>query len=347
MPSCNRLAWIQRQVAMGREVVVSFSHNAASNAEKIKCVVKASDDAVKARPVLQSTLTSLRLALDNYIVTDKGHKSKTTGYSIVEFWIKPHTSSGPCIVHADSDNGEDEENKHEKEQDAARYCCKTLLASMAQSLDVLSTKMASLVGSFPNSGEANAAAVTEPSVIDEVLIELFNAPSIIWQYAEATTIGVPAPIGYVGSGTAPMSHADILQEITIHDIHDTSGIELVIEDAHQFITHTATSSQAVAIYRALEAFFPAHERASLWRDMIDTDEEFCEFCTTVSWTNSEVLQRITNHDIDDTGDMELVIEDAQQLIMYTASPSQAVAIYRALAAFYPTHENANVWRAKA
>ena len=54
------------------------------------------------RPVLLSALSSVRDALGTSIVTDKGHKSKSHGSTIVEFWIKQLPSfggfdTGDCI----------------------------------------------------------------------------------------------------------------------------------------------------------------------------------------------------------------------------------------------------------
>jgi hypothetical protein len=138
------------------------------------------------------------------------------------------------------------------------------------------------------------------------------------------------------------THSDLLQEVTNHDIHDDTGdnelIELTIDDAQRFITHSATSYQAVALYRSLAFLYPAHERACEWQEIVNTDEQFC----ATTWTNSDILMQATSHF--DSGDSELVIEDALQFCQHAATPSQVVAVYRALAHFYPNHENASHWR---
>ena len=88
MPSLNRLNWLVNEVARGRSAHVSFSYNAATNTEKVKFVLDAVDGICMYRPCVLHALNSVKLAMADAVVTDKGHKHHSSKRSVVEYWVR-------------------------------------------------------------------------------------------------------------------------------------------------------------------------------------------------------------------------------------------------------------------
>ena len=92
-----RFAWLKGQISRGRSAHVSFSFNAKIGTEKVKFMLDASGDSdYPYRPGLFAALLAVETALKTCIVTDKGHRSHTTGQSIIEFWMKQPTEPN-CV----------------------------------------------------------------------------------------------------------------------------------------------------------------------------------------------------------------------------------------------------------
>ena len=66
-----------------------FSHNASINREKIKFTLRTGYGQTNVyRPVLLSALNAVQMAMESGVVTDKGHSSKASGDSVIEFFIQ-------------------------------------------------------------------------------------------------------------------------------------------------------------------------------------------------------------------------------------------------------------------
>ena len=100
MSSIERLHWLANEIHMGRSAFVSFSFNAGNGREKIKFTLANTYDFHGIyRPCVMAALSAVQCAFDYSIVTDKGHRSKSTGQTIIEFWVKqiPFANDvGPC-----------------------------------------------------------------------------------------------------------------------------------------------------------------------------------------------------------------------------------------------------------
>ena len=89
MSSGTRLRWLALEVWQGRSAHVSFSYNQENCREKIKfCLGSTYSSAGIYRPAVLAAISGVELALQSSIVTDRGHTSKTTGCTTIEFWIK-------------------------------------------------------------------------------------------------------------------------------------------------------------------------------------------------------------------------------------------------------------------
>ena len=89
MSSSDRLRWIALEIHNGRAAFVSFSYNQTSNSEKVKFTLLSgySNDST-CRPCVMAALSAVQVAMACSIVCDKEHKSKSTGQTVVDFWIK-------------------------------------------------------------------------------------------------------------------------------------------------------------------------------------------------------------------------------------------------------------------
>ena len=116
--SANRLTWLQDQVENGRPCAVAFSYNSRERKEKIKFVLGKHCYGIfpVVRPCLTYALRSLAFALQDYIVTDKGHRS-SSGLSIIEFWI-----AQPPAVHLPERFRIDSSTSCEVLQPTPTYC---------------------------------------------------------------------------------------------------------------------------------------------------------------------------------------------------------------------------------
>jgi len=87
--SANRLLWLASEIHKGRLVFVSFSFNPQNRREKITFHLEDVYTGSNVyRPCIMAALSAIQLALTTSVVTDKAHKSHSTGSSIVEFWIR-------------------------------------------------------------------------------------------------------------------------------------------------------------------------------------------------------------------------------------------------------------------
>ena len=101
MESLARLDWLTLQINSGRSTCVRFSYNPARMSEKITFILEPWDGAHQTvyRPAVLGTLMSLRAAIPDCIVTDKGHSHKShPGKTFVEFWMKPALSGSTARV---------------------------------------------------------------------------------------------------------------------------------------------------------------------------------------------------------------------------------------------------------
>ena len=89
MSSFQRLQWLIAEISSGRSAFVHFSHNASINREKIKFTLRTGYGQTNVyRPVLLSALNAVQMAMESGVVTDKGHSSKASGDSVIEFFIQ-------------------------------------------------------------------------------------------------------------------------------------------------------------------------------------------------------------------------------------------------------------------
>jgi len=106
MATLARLEWVAQQVHAGRSAYVRFSYNPATMSEKVTFILDpwAGLQTSVYRPVLLNALLSLRSAIHDNIVTDKGHVHKSQpGRTCVEFWIKPAGITNSMKQHASND----------------------------------------------------------------------------------------------------------------------------------------------------------------------------------------------------------------------------------------------------
>lgn len=94
MSAYDRLYWLTAEIHRGRSAFVTFSFNGKSNKEKVKFVL---DDSCAShgvfRPAVMAALSAVQASLEFSVVTDKGHRSKTSGLTTIEFWIQQAPTS--------------------------------------------------------------------------------------------------------------------------------------------------------------------------------------------------------------------------------------------------------------
>merc|ERR1712216_1046881 len=113
MSSLRRLDWLISEVSSGRSASVHFSIYPVTQREKIKFILHHGYDQREAyRPVLLSSLNSIKIAMGDSIVTDKGHTSKSSGDSVIEFFIRQRVShlnpSAEAFVPGSKEEPEDQ-----------------------------------------------------------------------------------------------------------------------------------------------------------------------------------------------------------------------------------------------
>ena len=101
MTTADRLNWLVTEVHRGRNAFVSFSLNPSTCKEKVKFTLTSSCSATHIyRPCLLAALMGMRDAIDFSVSTDKGHTSKSSGDTVVEFWLKQPPSDQPVLTAA-------------------------------------------------------------------------------------------------------------------------------------------------------------------------------------------------------------------------------------------------------
>ena len=84
---------------------MGFSFHASSRTEKVRFILEDGYSCISVyRPSVMNALMGLQAAMDYGVVTDKGHRSKSSGKSTVEFWIKQpsHYSDTKCDNEPDT-----------------------------------------------------------------------------------------------------------------------------------------------------------------------------------------------------------------------------------------------------
>ena len=89
MSAPDRLIWLAAEIHRGRSAFVSFSYNDQQGSEKVKFTLtdEYSNNGVY-RPCVMAALSAIQSSFESSIVTDKGHRSKSTRQTVVEFWAK-------------------------------------------------------------------------------------------------------------------------------------------------------------------------------------------------------------------------------------------------------------------
>ena len=99
MTTADRLSWLIAEVHRGRNAFVSFSFNPSNGKEKVKFTLTSSYTKNQVyRPCLLAALFGMRGAIDSSVSTDKGHTSKSSGDTVVEFWLKQPPSDEPFLT---------------------------------------------------------------------------------------------------------------------------------------------------------------------------------------------------------------------------------------------------------
>ena len=89
MSSMNRLQWLALQIHSGQSAFVTFSYNFRTSTEKVKFTL--TDDCLgntTYRPCVMAALSGIQSAMSSSIVCDKGHRSKSSNQTVIEFWIR-------------------------------------------------------------------------------------------------------------------------------------------------------------------------------------------------------------------------------------------------------------------
>ena len=91
MAAAARIDWIACEIARGRTAAVSFHFNKQNSKETIKFILEPQSmcSAIGVfRPCVLHALNGVKAALAHNIVTDKGHEHKSTGCTIIKFWVE-------------------------------------------------------------------------------------------------------------------------------------------------------------------------------------------------------------------------------------------------------------------
>ena len=105
MSTLQRIHWLVSEIHSGRNALVTFSYNAQTGREKITFKLDHSYcNSGVYRPCIFGALCAAQAAIQSSISTDKGHTSKSTGCTIVEFWLQQpgfNADKGNAKVPAD------------------------------------------------------------------------------------------------------------------------------------------------------------------------------------------------------------------------------------------------------
>ena len=118
MSTLQRIQWLIQEVHSGRNAFVTFSFNENTGKEKITFKLDHHyHDISVYRPCVLGALWAAQAAIQSSVSTDKGHTSKTSGYTVVEFWLqqpghnkeeaKAETRADTVVVPEKTADGED------------------------------------------------------------------------------------------------------------------------------------------------------------------------------------------------------------------------------------------------
>ena len=132
MSTLQRINWLIQEISSGRNAFVTFSFNKKTRKEKITFKLdRYYHDTAVYRPCVLGALWAAHAAVQSSISTDKGHTSKSSGCTVVEFWLQ---QPGNDADNAKNDAGASTMHVSEKTLDSHGIADPTIAAS--SSLDI-------------------------------------------------------------------------------------------------------------------------------------------------------------------------------------------------------------------